>query len=117
MVYYSYRIALGMGSAGLLMCIVVSTLCYTKIYRTLSLWQAQVQDQGHQGLKNGEGNQLNKARYKKTVFTALRVQITLLACYLPFGLVAGVIALLSFVCIPCRVPQLDLCCSTVSADV
>ena len=31
-VYYSYLIALGMASAGLVLCIVISTFCYTKIY-------------------------------------------------------------------------------------
>lgn len=46
-VYYSYLIALGMASAGLVLCIVISTFCYTKIYHTLRLSRAQVQDQGN----------------------------------------------------------------------
>lgn len=54
---------------------------------------AQVQDQAHQGQQNGEGIQLNKARYKKTVSTALWVQMALLVCYLPYGLVAGFISI------------------------
>ena len=85
---YNRRMALGISSAGLLMCIVISTFCYTKIYRTLRLSQVQVQDQSHRGQPNEEGTSLNKARYKKTVSTALWVQITLLACYVPFGLVS-----------------------------
>ena len=85
---YNRRMALGISSAGLLMCIVISTFCYTKIYRTLRLSQVQVQDQSHQGQPNEEGTPLNKVRYKKTVSTALWVQITLLACYVPFGLVS-----------------------------
>ena len=44
---YNRRMALGISSAGLLMCIVISTFCYTKIYRTLRLSQVQVQDQSH----------------------------------------------------------------------
>lgn len=92
-VYYSYLIALGMASAGLVLCIVISTFCYTKIYHTLRLSRAQVQDQGNQGQRNGEGSQLNKARYKKTVSTAVWIQMTLLACYLPFGLVGAVKAI------------------------
>lgn len=92
-VYYSYLITLGMASAGLVLCIVISTFCYTKIYHTLRLYRAQVQDQGNQGQRNGEGSQLNKARYKKTVSTAVWIQMTLLACYLPFGLVGAVKAI------------------------
>ena len=85
-VIYNQRMALGISSAGFLMCIVISTFCYTKIYRTLH--QVQVQDQSHRGQPNEEGTPLNKARYKKTVSTALWVQITLLACYVPFGLIS-----------------------------
>ena len=87
-IYGNRRMASGISSAGFLMCIVISTFCYTKIYRTLRLSQVQVQDQSHQGQPNEEGTPLNKERYKKTVSTALWVQITLLACYVPFGLVS-----------------------------
>ena len=87
-IYGNRRMASGVSSAGFLMCIVISTFCYTKIYRTLRLSQVQVQDQSHQGQPNEEGTPLNKERYKKTVSTALWVQITLLACYVPFGLVS-----------------------------
>ena len=88
-VFMSYRIFLGIGSAMILLGIAISSFCYTKIYRTLRLSQAQVQSQGHQGQQNEEATPLNKARYKKTVSTALWVQMALLACYLPFALVHG----------------------------
>ena len=87
-IYGNRRMAFGISSAGFIMCIVISTSCYTKIYRTLRLSQVQVQDQSHQGQPNEEGAPLNKVRYKKTVSTALWVQITLLACYVPFGLIS-----------------------------
>ena len=87
-IYGNRHMAFGISSAGFVMCIVISTFCYTKIYRTLRLSQVQVQDQSHRGQPNEEGTSLNKARYKKTVSTALWVQITLLACYVPFGLVS-----------------------------
>ena len=87
-IYGNRRMAFGISSAGFVMCIVISTFCYTKIYRTLRLSQVQVQDQSHQGQPNEEGTPLNKERYKKTVSTALWVQITLLACYVPFGLIS-----------------------------
>ena len=92
-VFYSFRIATGIDCALLLLCIAISVFCYTKIYRTLRLQQTQVQDQVHQGQPNGGGISLNKARYKKTVSTALWVQMALLACYLPFGLVVGFISI------------------------
>ena len=88
-VFMSYRIFLGIGSAMILLGIAISSFCYTKIYRTLRLSQAQVQSQGHQGQQNEEATPLNKARYKKTVSTALWVQMALLVCYLPFALVHG----------------------------
>ena len=91
--FHSYRIFLGIGSAIFLSGIMISSFCYTKIYRTLRLSQAQVQSQGHQGQQNEEATPLNKARYKKTVSTALWVQMASLVCYLPFVLVSGFISI------------------------
>ena len=72
--FYIQRIALGIISVALLSYIVTTTFCLTKIYLTLRpSQQAQEQDQDHQGQRNGEGNQLNKARYREILFTALRV--------------------------------------------
>ena len=87
--FQNYSIFLGIASAVFLLGIMISSFCYTKIYRTLRLSQAQVQSQGHQGQQNEEATPLNKARYKKTVSAALWVQMALLACYLPFALVHG----------------------------
>ena len=87
--FHSHHIFLGIGSAVFLLGIMISSFCYTKIYRTLRLSQAQVQSQGHQGQQNEEATPLNKARYKKTVSTALWVQMASLVCYLPLALVSG----------------------------
>ena len=63
------------------LCLVVST---TKIFFTLrSHHQHQVQDHIHQP---NQANQLNIARYRKAVSTALWLQVTLIACYLPYSL-------------------------------
>ena len=94
--FHSYRIFLGIGSATVLLGIMISSFCYTKIYRTLRLSQAQVQSQGHQGQQNEEATPLNKARYKKTVSTALWVQMALLVCYLPFVLVVGFVSITEY---------------------
>jgi len=102
-IFYSFRIAISIICLTLLFCIITSTSCYTKIFLRLHHHQTQVQDQAHQGPPSGEGVTLNIARYRKTVSTALWLQVTLLACYFPFGLVTGVI-----VNIGSRTPSLNL---------
>ena len=62
------------------LCMVTSTFSYTKIFLTLRHHQNQVQDQVQQP---NQANQLNIARYRKAVSTALCLKFTLLACYLP----------------------------------
>ncbi|XP_078356889.1 adenosine receptor A3-like [Oculina patagonica] len=89
--FYDLRIVIGIISVVLLLCIFTSTFCYAKIYHTLRHQQTQVQDHLHQGQPNGVEIPLNIARYRKTVSSALWVQIALLACYLPYGMVAGLI--------------------------
>ena len=79
--------------AAFLSCAVTSSFCYIKIYYTLRLSQAQVQDQCHEGQPNQEGIQMNRVRYKKTVSTALWVQVLFLACHLPSGLFLGYITI------------------------
>ncbi|XP_020610230.1 melanocyte-stimulating hormone receptor-like, partial [Orbicella faveolata] len=70
------------------LCLVTSVFCYTKIFFTLRHHQLQVQ--GHVQQPN-QTNQLNIARYKKAVFTALWLQLTLVACYLPHGVVEALV--------------------------
>ena len=94
--FQNYSIFQGIVSAIVLLGIMISSFCYTKIYRTLRLSQAQVQSQGHQGQQNEEATPLNKARYKKTVSTALWVQMALLVCYLPFVLVVGFVSITEY---------------------
>lgn len=91
--FNSLSIAFRFVCALLLLCVAISSFCYTKIYRTLRLSHAQGQHKDEQGQQNGERVQLNKARYQKTVFTALWIQMALLACYLPYGLVTAFITI------------------------
>ena len=91
--FYNPRHFSRMAFAAGLSCTITSSFCYIKIYYTLRLSQAQVQDQGHQGQPNQEGIQVNRVRYKKTVSTALWVQVLFLACHLPFGLLLGFITI------------------------
>ena len=65
----------------------VSAFCYVKIFLRLRHHQAEVQGNALQGQPNRRGIPLNIARYRKTVSTALWVQLALVACYLPYGIV------------------------------
>ena len=58
----------------ILSCSVISIASYTKIFCTLSHYQAEVQDQT---------TALNTERYRKVVSSALWVQLTLVVCYAP----------------------------------
>ena len=66
------------------LCLVISIFSYTKIFRTLRHHQNEVQDHVQQA---NQTNQLNIARYKKAVSTAIWLQLTLVACYLHCNLV------------------------------
>ena len=71
---------------GLLMCVAVSTFCYTKIYLTLRHYHSQVQDNIRQEPPSEGRVPLNIARYRKTVSSVLWVQLSLVACYLPYSI-------------------------------
>ena len=68
------------------LCLVTSTVSYTKIFLTLRHHQAQLQDQTQQP---NQTSPLNIARYKKAVSSAKWLQMTLVACYLPRAIVAA----------------------------
>ena len=71
-----------------ILCLVTSIFCYTRIHLKLRHQQAQVQNIVPHGQQNGEGIPLNIARYKKTVSSIMWVQMTLVACYVPWIIVA-----------------------------
>ena len=67
--------------------LLVSVFSYVKIFKTLRYRQVQVHGNTQQGQRpNGGGNQLNIARYKKTVYSIAWVQLALLICYFPYNL-------------------------------
>ena len=69
------------------LCVVTSIFSYTKIFLTLRHNQIHAQGNIHQG-QPSQTVQLNIiARYKKTVTSALWVQLALVVCYLPFAFV------------------------------
>ena len=90
----SYFITVGIMCIVLFLCLIISTFSYTKIHITLRQHQSQVDDNAQgQGKFNGGKSPLNIARYRKTVSAALWLQMTLVACYLPFCVVAALYAI------------------------
>ena len=90
---YSENLAQAFTSLILFVCVVASSFCYTKIFLTLRHQRNQVQDFVHRGRTKNGGKPLNIARYRKTVSSALWLQLTLVACYLPFGIAVAIFAM------------------------
>lgn len=69
----------------------ISAISYMKIYLSLRRHRNEMQDVAHQGGQLWEGRPpLSTARYKKTVSTALCVQLAVVVCYLPYGIVSAI---------------------------
>ena len=82
----NYHVTIWYGYMVIPLCLVISIASYTKIFLTLRHHQIQVQ--GHvQQEQPSQINLLNIERYRKAVSSALWVQCTLVACYLPYGTV------------------------------
>ena len=73
------------GNIVILLCLVTSIFSYTKIFLTLRHNQNQVQNHAPQG-QPSQAIPLNIAPYRKAVSSALWVQVTLVVCYLPYGI-------------------------------
>ena len=76
-----YRITLWYGCIGVPSCLLISMVSYKKILHTLVHHQAQVQV--HVQLQSSQPNSLNISRYRKAVYSALWVQLALVACHAP----------------------------------
>ena len=75
-------------------CVSVSIFSYTKIFYTIHHHQVQVQDDVHQQQQQQPSQtiQLNVARYRKAVVSAVWLQMALIICYLPHGIVEALLA-------------------------
>ena len=91
-VFWNKNLTLYYISIVVLLCIIVSTCCYVKIYQKLHHHQVQIQEHVHQGQQNGHAP-LNIARYRKTVSSALWVQFALVTCYLPMTVTTASMAI------------------------
>ena len=83
-------ITIMIASVSLTLSLVISCFCYTKIHLKLRHQQQKIFFRG-QG--NGRGIPMNIARYKKSVSSTLWVQLALIACYVPWGIVASLSAI------------------------
>ena len=86
----SFSVAAIVGVIFLIIFIVISVFCYTKIFMTLRQIETQVHNRGQQ---RREGMPPNIGRYKKTVWSIALVQLALIACYIPFIICAIVITI------------------------
>ena len=84
------RIARWFGRIIIPSCLLISIASYAKIFLALRRHQAQIQD--HVQQQPGQPNALNMAQYRNAVYSALLVQLVLLACYVPVSVVAIVMA-------------------------
>ena len=86
MFFWDHHVTIWFGYCGTSLCLVTSVFCYGRIFLTLRNNQVQA----HNHVSQGQPSQtvpLNMARYKKTVFSALWVQLALVICYLPHEVV------------------------------
>ena len=101
MLVFYHDISIRIMHISTLLCIVTSTFCYIKIYVTIRHHRVRIQQEAHQQ-PNGGGPLMKTARYRKTVSIALWMQMTLLACYIPYGIIS------TFALTGSRSPSFDL---------
>lgn len=84
----SYQAVIWASLISIILCLIISVLSYTRIFLGLRHQENQVHQ--IQGPTPEElPTQLNMARYKKAVTSVFWLQITLLICYLPHGILTA----------------------------
>ena len=87
MLFWNERITAWYGCIAVALCVVTTIFSYTKIFLTLR--HNQIQAQGNVNQRQpSQTAQLNIVRYKRTVSSAIWVQVALVVCYLPITIVA-----------------------------
>ena len=71
---------------GSVMCLITALVCYTTIF--FKLRHQQTQAHNNLPVQENQTSQLNILRYRKTVSTALWMQLALVFCYFPYMLLA-----------------------------
>ena len=85
----SYQFTIRYSHVGIVICLVTSIFSYTKIFINLRKLHIQVQVSDSQREESSQTQQRNMARYKKAVSSALWLQMMLVLCYLPHGVVTA----------------------------
>ena len=83
-VFLRYSIAETVGIAFVILSVVVSVFCYTKIFLKLRRHQAQVEGRNRQEQQKGGETRLNIIGYKKTVSCIGWIQLVIISCYFPY---------------------------------
>lgn len=91
--FWMYFLFSSLTSAVIYSSLVISAFCYLRIYLKLRQHKNAMRDILHQEhhMRGGMGQPMNIARFRKTVSAALCVQLTMIACYLPYGVVVGMV--------------------------
>ena len=84
-VLFNRVVTLWYGNINIFICLLTTIFCYTKIFITLRHNQIQVQEHVSTQRQPRQATPLNMARYRKAVSSALWLQLTLVVCYLPYG--------------------------------
>ena len=87
MYFRNLLIILWFGCIIISLCVSISVLSYAKIFVTLRFHQTQVQDLVHR--QENQTPPLCIERYRKAVCSALLLQLTMVFCYLPHGIVVA----------------------------
>lgn len=89
MYFWVHFIFLWYGYLLIAVCFVITTFSYTKIYATLRRHQTSVENRAFQRGQSAGELDMNITRYRKTLSAALWVQLTLVACFLPYAVVTA----------------------------
>lgn len=88
--FWDYTLILTIITVAIYSALTISAFCYLKIFLILRRHYATqgvaLAGQSHRGGMSP----LNLARYRKTVSTAVYVQLTMVACYLPYGIISSI---------------------------
>ena len=86
MYFVEYLVTLRFGQIGALICLIISVLSNGKIFLTLRRNQHnRVQNHTHHG-QLSQTHQFSAVKYRKAVNSAFWLQVRLVVCYLPYGI-------------------------------
>lgn len=88
--FWNARVFLMIVSLNVPSFLVVSTICYMKIYLTLRRRQTQVRHESDPGHFNSSLFQGRDLKFKRTVYSSMWFSITVIACYVPYFITAAV---------------------------